>query len=490
MSRLSRHWLPETLTALLWILPLMIPYGAGLWWLYEQDYMIHWLILILFISLVMALVGRIASSGGHDIQGIPPDENAADAEKRARETLQNLIDSVTADDLDSAKDLERLLRRVLSAVAGAWNPGSTHAELRFTLPEALALSEHLSSRLGTAIREDLPILQHVQIAHAIQINRGLKPAQGIWKIYRVGRFLFNPVGSVVAELRRGVLQSLTPLAVESIKTKAAALLVRETGESAILLYSGRLRREMKQLTPEIPVLPPEPATGPLTLLITGKPNAGKSSFINALSGTSRILVSPLPCEAGFTPYALEEETAGELILIDSPGLEGPPGNEWMREAARADLVIWVAAAHRADRAVDQQVLQALRAHYAKAFRSRRAPILLVLTHCDRLDPVSEWSPSYDTVKGTRPKEQNIQAALGTACQALGIVTERATPVMVRDPEKGWNLETFWTAVHANLSSARQARLERLMLRRSRMEGVSDAVRTLPGLIKRLKKNGR
>lgn len=485
MRRRPRDWIPELLVALLWLLPVMVPYTAGLWWLYENHYLLSWLGAMLGVSALMMLFAHLVRRREHGVRVAGTDAHAAEAEQRAREALRRVVDEAGPADVESPAALEALVRRVLAAVAGVWNPKASHAELRFTLPEALTLAEHLTHRLRVAIREDLPSLQHVQVAHALQLNRGIKPALTLWRIYRAGRFILNPVGSLVLELHRGVLQSFTPLMVKSAKSKAAAVLARETGEAAILLYSGRFRREADRLESDSPVLNREPEAGPLTLLIAGQPNAGKSSLINALSGRARAVAGPLPREAGFPAYALEEETAGELALVDSPGLEGPPDNAWQREAARADLVVWVAAAHRADRAVDQRALQSLRERTGANFRERRSPILLVLTHVDRLDPAPEWSPPYDPYEGTRPKERAMRASRGAICASLDFPTEQAVPVMVRDPEEAWNLEDFWRAAYENLPAARQARLERLLTRRGRLEGVRDAVRTLPGVVKQL-----
>lgn len=485
MRRRLRDWIPEILVGLLWLLPVMVPYTAGLWWLYENHYLLSWMVAMLGVSALLILFAHLVRRREHGIQVGITHSHAADAEQHAREALRLIVDGTTPADVESPKAVEALLRQVLAAVAVAWNPKASHAELRFTLPEALALTEHLSHRLRTVIREDLPSLQHVQVAHVVKINRGVKPVRTLWNLYRAGRFILNPIGSLVVELHRGVLHSFTPVLVESLKGKAAALLARETGEAAILLYSGRLHREMEGLGSDSPVFTPEPESGPLTLLIAGQPNTGKSSLINALSGRSRAVVSPLTCEAAFSVHALEEETAGELALVDSAGLEGPPDKAWLREAARADLVVWVAAAHRADRAVDQQVLQRLRERSQSNFRERRSPVILVLTHVDRLDPAPEWSPPYDPDQGTRPKERAMRASRDAICTSLDFPTDRAVSVMVRDPEQPWNLDEFWQIVHENLTSARQSRLERLLLRRSRLEGVGDAVRTLPGLVKHL-----
>jgi len=77
---------------------------------------------------------------------------------------------------------------------------------------------------------------------------------------------------------------------------------------------------------EIPVSPDEARirTEPLKLAIVGRPNVGKSSIINALTQSERVIVSPIP---GTTRDAvdvpLEIETEGKrqkYILIDTAGI--------------------------------------------------------------------------------------------------------------------------------------------------------------------------
>jgi tRNA modification GTPase len=104
--------------------------------------------------------------------------------------------------------------------------------------------------------------------------------------------------------------------------------------SSLLKQSGRLSR-----------LSHEPR-----LVLAGRPNAGKSTLLNALSRTSRAVVSPV---AGTTRDALSAEVAlerGIVQLVDVAGLD-TPGNDGeiesqMQERAqieleRADAVILV-----------------------------------------------------------------------------------------------------------------------------------------------------
>jgi len=487
MKASTRFWWRETLVTLAWLLPLSLPYGFGLWWLYAHGYALHWLGGVLLLSALLwllAAAGRRRRSKAVSIA--QSDIDASGAERRAREALRALAEEAGPEDVASARAVEELLRRTLQVVAEAWNPGRSHAELRFTVPEALALMERLSRRLRVAVREDLPALEHVQLATALQLHGKLRPARKLWTLYRIGRFAVNPVGSLLLELRRGVMQALTPVLLDTVKETAAALLVREVGECAILLYSGRLRREMEALESDAPDSSPEIDPGPLTILLGGAPNSGKSSLLNALSGRERAVADALPRGDGLTAYALEHETAGELRILDGPGLQGVPSADWLRQASRADAVIWVAAAHRADRRSDQEALRAFRHFFEKNPRRRRPPLLLALTHADKLDPAREWAPPYDECKGTRPKERSMRAAREAACALLDISPDRSALVLCENPSDAWNLEELWARLHAALPAARQARLERILTRRGSLDGLRDTANSLPGLVRQIR----
>ena len=75
--------------------------------------------------------------------------------------------------------------------------------------------------------------------------------------------------------------------------------------------------------PEIPKLIPLPP-GPLKLAIVGRPNVGKSSIINALTKSERVIVSPIPGttrDAVDVPFEVETEGVRQkYILIDTAGM--------------------------------------------------------------------------------------------------------------------------------------------------------------------------
>src|SRR5205085_5035051 len=66
---------------------------------------------------------------------------------------------------------------------------------------------------------------------------------------------------------------------------------------------------------------------PLKLAIVGRPNVGKSSIINSLTQSQRVIVSPVPGttrDAVDVPFEIETEGVRQsYVLIDTAGLRKP-----------------------------------------------------------------------------------------------------------------------------------------------------------------------
>jgi GTP-binding protein len=75
---------------------------------------------------------------------------------------------------------------------------------------------------------------------------------------------------------------------------------------------------------ETPAAGSEKLAGPLKIAIVGKPNVGKSSIINALTKSQRVIVSPIPGttrDAIDVPFEVETEgVRQQYILIDTAGM--------------------------------------------------------------------------------------------------------------------------------------------------------------------------
>ncbi|MBU8540279.1 GTPase Era [Falsiroseomonas tokyonensis] len=71
---------------------------------------------------------------------------------------------------------------------------------------------------------------------------------------------------------------------------------------------------------------PAPAEGPRRcglVAIVGAPNAGKSTLVNALTGTKVSIVSPKPQTTRFRIRAVVMQGLAQIILVDTPGIFAP-----------------------------------------------------------------------------------------------------------------------------------------------------------------------
>ncbi len=142
--------------------------------------------------------------------------------------------------------------------------------------------------------------------------------------------------------------------------------------------------------PEVPTEPgaepkflPRPA-GPLKIAIVGRPNVGKSSIINALTNSSRVIVSPIPGttrDSVDVPFEVETEgVRSKYVLIDTAGLrkarkvddsiEFYSAQRTVDSIARCDIAVLVIDAESGILEQDKKIAD-------KIVEERRACILVV-----------------------------------------------------------------------------------------------------------------
>jgi len=153
--------------------------------------------------------------------------------------------------------------------------------------------------------------------------------------------------------------------VDADRFEAAAAEFAELGFEKLFPVSAihghgveRLMAATVSLLPETAVPSPEgeaggpgesaPAQGPLKLAIVGRPNVGKSSIINALTKSERVVVSPIPGttrDAIDVPFEVEADGIRErYVLIDTAG---------MRKTRRVDDSIEFFSVKRAEDSIER-----------------------------------------------------------------------------------------------------------------------------------------
>jgi GTP-binding protein Era len=124
--------------------------------------------------------------------------------------------------------------------------------------------------------------------------------------------------------------------------------------------------------------------------ILGRPNAGKSTLLNALAGEKLAIVTPKPqttrnrIQGIVNLPAKKKQPGAQIILIDTPGIHKPDsalGRKMMIEVREAldgcDLVLLIADATQKGPPADDFVLTTL--------KQTNSPVFLLLNKVDRLD---------------------------------------------------------------------------------------------------------
>lgn len=118
--------------------------------------------------------------------------------------------------------------------------------------------------------------------------------------------------------------------------------------------------------------------------IIGRPNAGKSTLLNALAGSKLAIVSSKPQTTRTSIQGVVNEPDAQIVFIDTPGIHKSDTlfNKRMMETVRSslderDLVLFVADASLPVTAADREAVDLA--------RKIQAPTFLLLNKIDRLD---------------------------------------------------------------------------------------------------------
>lgn len=471
-------------------LPLLALIPFGWFWLWQNGYAFYWLGGALVVSVVafglrlwaISRIRKRLSEGklgaGAALGSAEADDAVVFASPR-EEAAWNAVEELagTADPavLKSRDDLIALGVTTVETVAKHMRPDHANPTWEFTMPEALTLIERVSQNLRVVFADKIPLGDQLTVGQVMRVYEWrsmvgvAEKAYDLWRIVRI----LNPVAATAQEIRERLSKAAMEGLREELAKRLAAAYVREVGRAAIDLYSGRLRVSDEVLAGHISAATEadRAAAGkdqkvlaePLRILIAGQTSAGKSSLINALAKDVKAAVDALPATADFRAYEIQTGDLPPVMLIDSPGLVSSGDFKRLSaKAAQCDLVIWVAAANRADRDLDFKALDALREVFKQDTGRRPPAVLLVLTHVDRLRPVAEWQPPYDLADDNSAKARSIRDAIAAAGEDLGLKEPQIVPVSLADSSRPYNIEQVWLQLTSVLPDAKSAQLLRCL----------------------------
>ncbi len=323
-----------------------------------------------------ALFNRIAGRRiaiVHDQPGVTRDRVTAEVEWRG--TPYTLVDTGGIGLLRREKSDDVIVKATVEQVELAIESASVIILVVNVQEGITPLDEEVAKRLRRAERPVLVAVNKVDTERVI-------PEADVFR--RLGFDKIFPVTAIHGE------------GIDELMTEAAKFLtLAEPPPPEELPYADEevAPKEKKPRTPF--------GTEPLKLAIVGRPNVGKSSIINALTSSERVIVSPIP---GTTRDAIdvpfEVETDGvrqKYILIDTAG---------MRKKGRVDDSIEFFSVKRSEDSIERAdicvlvldaesgVLEQDKKIAAKITEARKACIIVI----------NKWDLMEDAVRKAREEE--------------------------------------------------------------------------------------
>jgi uncharacterized protein len=464
------------LVALLLPAASLLPFGSL--WLWQHGYILYWAIGILILVAVVyhlqqKLIDPIAApTAVDDGEPDPGEVSWTPRQAQAWHDVTRFAAQVSPERMHSRDAILGLGLETIELVAKRLHPERGDPLLQFTVPEALAVIERASVNLRRFLVTSFPLGDRITVAQFMWLYRWrgaldlIEKGYDLWRIVR----LLNPVAAVTQEVRERFTRQIYEMGREHLARRLARAFVKEVGRAAIDLYGGSLRLAPEQVNAHLTTTSRQDlaasearALEPVRILVAGQIGAGKSSLINALANAVEAVVDTLPATDRFSAYRLLHEGLPAALIIDSPGVADPQSLPSLIAAAdTCDMILWVASAVRAARQVDATALNAIRAHFETEPNRRRPPMLLILTHIDRLRPFHEWEPPYDLATPTRAKAKSIRDALEAAGAELGFVANEIVPVRIDVAVAPYNVDAVWVKVIELMSEAQRARLLRTL----------------------------
>ena len=478
------------LSLVLLLLPFLALLVFGMLWLWQNSF-------LLFSALAMVLCSGL----GYGLQqwlmrrdrkllaeaATEPNPEWPLSADDAWEQVQALAETCKPEDwpLEKGDWILDLGKRTMETVARCYHPEVEKPLLELTVPHTLLVIERASRDLRQDVAENIPFSNRLTIGDLFRLRRWKDKAEQVYDIYRAGRAIVNPVNALLGEAWRHLRERSFLQARDELHRWFLRTYIRKVGYYAIDLYSGRLvltddgpvTSRTSQSSADMGKQDEKPdvadvAEEPLRILVLGRSNAGKSSLINALFGKLTTVADVLPDSTQMLkPFALSREGLTQALIFDTPGCDSEYfGIKQLQLAAKdADLILWVSPANRPDRQFERDCLDALRTSQSTQMSRRPPPLLVVVSHIDRLRPAGEWNPPYDLTHLQNTKASSIRAAVQAVAVDLAAPIDHVIPVSLIENHVYNVDDTLWAAILGFQKEAVRIRLLRCLDEKKKTE---------------------
>jgi GTPase len=358
-----------------------------------------------------------------------------------REKAEDVITAAMLDQVELALDAASVILLVVNVQEGI-----------------VPLDEEVSAKLRSTNKPVLVVVNKVDTDRA---------TPGVAEFSRLGFDRMFPItaihGAGIDDLMDAAVSYLPPLdpallaaAAQAAATAAEAI---ANGEEPVKLSRSEKLKLRK----------PDVRSGPVRIAIVGRPNVGKSSLINAVTGSTRVIVSPIPGttrDAVDVPFEVDTEGVRDrYLLIDTAGV---------RKARRIDDSIEYFSVERTKDAIGRADIAVLviDAETGITEQDKKIADIIVEKRCACIVVVNKWDLVSDPVRKAREAEIEERMAktrdrddrrkrLTTLSEFGDWVQERLffldyAPVIFTSATEGFQLDRLLEAVRFVAAQLKQA----------------------------------
>jgi predicted GTPase len=459
------------LAIILWLLPFLALGALGLLYLWQQGWFWWFSGGVLLLTLASWCVRYLSSRPGEEVvEEVPHLNPRPDWSDQDNEVWRNALVHIDEAQLVTTpwQDITDAMLDQLTFVARAYHGNETDVEYAFSVPQLLLMLETWSRDYRDYVIVNVPFSQEVKISTVMSVSRTTDKLQRIYRylspVITGLRVLSNPTSGVMGQISSQLAASSLDELKSHVQHNMKVVLFEQVTQVAIDLYSGRLKFSDDELQAFrlAREKPQAVAVAPLSVMVIGQVNAGKSSLINALMRKCVAEIDVLPATAGFHHHHMLLAEDLEIYLIDTPGLDGSPATAkaLLHEMVKADLLLWVSQANQPAKALDKQLIAQWQAFFDENLSRKKAPILLITTHNDRLPPAHDWDPPYDLENTEDKKVQSMLEALRYTHQSMGLGEDSPAVAVSLLEKHSFNLDVLQALLIAASDEARAAQLNR------------------------------
>jgi uncharacterized protein len=377
------------------VVPLLSLVALGSLWLWQHGYVLYWAIGACSFTLISYgvekwLFGLDTPETATIDPAFDPPLPAGGSSPREQEAWSSIIqlsNSIKPAEVASRDNLFDLGVQAIETVAKSMHPGEDHALWKFTLPEALLLTEQVSAKLSTFVRETIPLGDRLTVGQFLRIYRwksAIGVAEQVYDIWRIVRLL-NPAAAAAQEVREQLTRRAYDWGREELARRILRAYVREVGRAAIDLYSGRM--SVPKLEPVQSAQSPSETTDRAassapSVVIAGLPDSGAAIIMNEIK---RIAVNDAPSSGEATTEISVTLPNGNPASIRL----GFPGSDPDEVAAEfsllvddSSLLVW-AVSKADDNEKSRTFLRRVQQHFAATHSIILPTIVCSTSHLDR-----------------------------------------------------------------------------------------------------------